>query len=77
MAYKGITDAIAEARTQRNITQQELADRTGIAQTEISRLENGTRNPSIRLLPRLADGMDMELNVSFVPKNNASSQSVR
>ena len=69
MAYKGITDAIAEARTQRNITQQELADRTGIAQTEISRLENGTRNPSIKILQRLAEGMDMNLEICFTPKD--------
>ena len=50
------------------MTQKELAEKTGIAQTEISRLENGTRNPSIKLLQRLADGMDMVLNISFTPK---------
>ena len=60
--------AIIDARISRNMTQKELAEKTGIAQTEISRLENGTRNPSIRLLQRLADGMDMVLNVSFSPK---------
>ena len=49
--------AIIEARTSQNLTQKELSERTGIAQTEISRLENGTRNPSIKLLQRLADGM--------------------
>ena len=63
--------AMIEARTSLNLTQKELSERTGIAQTEISRLENGTRNPSIRLLQRLADGMGMELNISFVPKNDA------
>jgi DNA-binding XRE family transcriptional regulator len=49
-------------------TQKELAERTGIAQTEISKLENGTRNPSIKLMQRLADGMDMVLNISITPK---------
>ncbi len=39
--------AIIDARISQNITQKELAERTGIAQTEISKLENGTRNPSI------------------------------
>ena len=34
--------AIIEARTSQNLTQKELSERTGIAQTEISRLENGT-----------------------------------
>ena len=60
--------AIIEARTSQNLTQKELSERTGIAQTEISRLENGTRNPSIKLLQRLADGMGMVLNVTFTPK---------
>lgn len=60
--------ALIEARVSQNITQKELSERTGIAQTEISRLENGTRNPSIKLLQRLAEGMDMILNVSFTPK---------
>ncbi len=61
--------AMIDARISQNITQKELAERTGIAQTEISRLENGTRNPSIRLLQRLADGMGMVLDVSFKPKD--------
>ena len=64
-----IIRAIIEARTSNNLTQKELAERTGIAQTEISRIENGSRNPSIKLLQRLADGMGMVLNVSFTPKN--------
>ena len=64
--------AMIEARTSLNLTQKELSERTGIAQTEISRLENGTRNPSIKLLQRLAEGMGMVLNVTFVPKDTAA-----
>ena len=60
--------AIVEARTSQNITQKELAERTGINQADISKLENGTRNPSINLLKRLADGMGMALKIEFVPK---------
>ena len=64
--------AMIEARTSQNLTQKELSERTGIAQTEISRLENGTRNPSIKLLQRLADGMGMVLNVTFTPKDTVA-----
>ena len=66
--------AMIDARISQNLTQKELSERTGIAQTEISKLENGTRNPSVRLLQRLAEGMDMELSISFVPKNTTSSR---
>lgn len=65
-----IIRALVDARNSQNLTQKELSERTGIAQTEISRLENGTRNPSIKLLQRLADGMGMVLNVSFSPKKS-------
>ena len=60
--------ALVEARLSQNLTQKELSERTGIAQTEISRLENGTRNPSLKLLQRLADGMNMDLRISFTPR---------
>ena len=63
-----IIKAMIDARISLNMTQKELSEKTGIAQTEISRLENGTRNPSIKLLQRLADGMGMVLNISFTPK---------
>ena len=66
--------AIIEARTSKNLTQKELSERTGIAQTEISKLENGTRNPSIKLLQRLAEGMEMDLSISFVPKNELETE---
>ena len=60
--------AIVDARTSQNMTQKELAERTGINQADISKLENGTRNPSVNLLKRLADGMGMALKIEFVPK---------
>ena len=64
--------AMIDARISKNMSQKDLSEKTGIAQTEISRLENGTRNPSIKLLQRLAEGMDMVLNVTFTPKNQGT-----
>ena len=62
--------AIVDARTSQNMTQKELAECTGINQADISKLENGTKNPSINLLKRLADGMGMALKIEFIPKKN-------
>ena len=64
-----IIRAIVDARVSQNLTQRELAERTGINQADISKLENGTRNPSLRLIQRLADGMDMVLKIEFIPKS--------
>lgn len=61
--------AMIDARISLNMSQKELAEKTGIAQTEISKLESGKRNPSIKLLQRLAEGMGMVLTVTFVPKD--------
>ena len=61
--------AMIDARISLNMSQKELAEKTGIAQTEISKLESGKRNPSIKLLQRLAAGMGMVLKVTFVPKD--------
>ena len=65
--------AIVEARISQDMTQKELAERTGINQADISKLENGTRNPSLKLLKRLADGMDMTLKIEFIPKKGSRS----
>ena len=59
--------AMIDARIKNNLTQKELAARTGIDQADISKLENGTRNPSLKLLKRLAHGMGMQLKIEFVP----------
>lgn len=47
-----------------------LSERTGINQADISKPENGTRNPSVNLLKRLADGLGMILRIEFVPKQH-------
>ena len=66
-----IIRAIVDARVSQNLTQKELAEKTGINQGDSSKLENGTRNPSLKLLQRLADGMGMILKIEFIPKSKA------
>ena len=61
-----IIQAIIDARKQSGLTQKELSERTGIAQGDISKLERGNANPSIRTLKRLAAGMGMKLRLEFL-----------
>lgn len=63
-----IIRAIVKARKEQQITQAELAARTGINQGDISRLERGTRNPSLNMLKKLASGLGMQLKIEFLPK---------
>ncbi len=62
-----IIQAMINARIEQNITQKELSVRTGITQADISRIENGTRNPSLNMLKKLAQGLGMQLKIEFIP----------
>lgn len=66
-----IINAIVEARNSQHLTQKELSKLTGINQADICKIENGSRNPSLSMLKRLADGMNMRLELNFVPKNES------
>lgn len=61
-----IIQAIIDARKSAGLTQKQLAEKTGIAQSDISRLENGGGNPSIRTLQRLAFGLGKALKIEFI-----------
>lgn len=62
-----IIHAMIKARIDQNMTQKDLSKATGITQADISRIENGTRNPSLEMLKRLAKGMGMQLQLQLVP----------
>lgn len=61
---------LKSARKKAGLTQQDLSLRTGIHQGDISKIEKGLRNPSLALLERLADGLGMDLVISFQERNS-------
>lgn len=65
-----IMQAMLDARKASGLTQKQLSERTGIAQADISKLESGNANPSLRTLQRLAAGMGMRVKVEFLPTAN-------
>lgn len=58
--------SIAEARWEAQITQQKLAEISGIAQADISRMERGQSNPTIRTLERVAAALGYRAEIRFV-----------
>ena len=70
-----IIQAMINARNDQHMTQKDLSERTGITQADISRIENGTRNPSLAMVKRLAEGLGMRLKIEFVP--NAKGQNFK
>ena len=62
-----IIKAMIDARNNQHLTQKDLSEKTGITQADISRIENGTRNPSLAMVKRLAEGLGMRLKLEFIP----------
>lgn len=60
--------ALVAARKEKHLTQKQLAEKTGIDQSDISKIETGNANPALSTLKRLADGLDMVLKLELVPK---------
>lgn len=58
--------ALVGARIEQNLTQKQLAERTGIRQSNISRIENGSCSPTIATLQQLANGMGKKLHIEFI-----------
>jgi len=62
-----IIQALIDARKESGLTQKQLSEKTGIAQGDISKIEKGEANPSLKTLKRLASGMGMKLHLQFEP----------
>ena len=52
-----IGSRIIKARDQKNMTQEQLAAKTGILRNNISRIENGHHQPSLPILEKIAEGL--------------------
>lgn len=60
--------ALLNGRKAANLSQTQLSNLTGISQADISRLETGESNPSLKTLKRLANALGMNLRLEFVPQ---------
>ena len=56
---------IKQLRIEKNLTQEELAKLIGMDQADLSKLEKGLANPSIKSLNRIADGLNSKISISI------------
>lgn len=61
-----IVSAMIDARAESRLTQRELAERCGMKQSAIARLESGGANPTLKTLEQVAAGLGKRLRISFV-----------
>lgn len=55
-----LLNALIERRRELRLTQKDLADRSGVGQAEISKIERGTRSPTIDTVSKLAAALKLE-----------------
>lgn len=60
-----VRDLVISARSTANLTQKQLAQRSGVSQSNISKIENGNYQPSLSTLKRIAGALGKRLVVSF------------
>ena len=60
-----VRDLVISARSAANLTQKQLAQRSGVSQSNISKIENGNYQPSLSTLKRIAGALGKRLVVSF------------
>lgn len=61
-----IKKSMIEARIAADMTQAELSKITGITQSDISKIENGNGNPSVKTLKKIAHAFGKKLKIEFV-----------
>lgn len=63
--YKEISNLIIKVRTQAGLTQKELAQKSGLTQSNISNIEKGNKHPTIDSLKKIADATGKRLIIDF------------
>ncbi len=58
---KDLGKRILALRNKKGLTQEELAERTGLSNTYIAMLETGKRTPSLEALYKLADALNVRI----------------
>lgn len=72
--YEALEDEFDLARTvialrsESGLTQRELAERIGLKQPQLARIEAGRQLPKLETLAKLAAGAGYALEINFVPK---------
>lgn len=58
-----IIETIVKARVKNNLTQKDLAEKIGVAQSALARFENGNTNPTLSFLQKVTTGLGVKLIV--------------
>ena len=63
---------VAHFRAEHSLSQRQLAERLGVHQSDVARMEMGEHTPSLDRLIRVAKGLDIELMIDICPREKAA-----
>jgi ribosome-binding protein aMBF1 (putative translation factor) len=69
-----LAEALIKARSQADMTQEDVANAMGTTQAVVARLESGRTLPSTRTLIRFAEATRTKLRISFEPDKPARAR---
>lgn len=64
---------VLHARNEEHLTQSKLAERTGLRQSNISRIKEGQAMPSIATFSKIAHGLGKRLEIRFISSYQQST----
>ena len=70
------SEALKEWRKIRGLTQWDLADKSGVGYASIARVETGRQDPTVGMLTRLAEALDIDV-VDFFTRQAQPEQPTR
>ncbi|OHA24687.1 MAG: hypothetical protein A3B11_00710 [Candidatus Taylorbacteria bacterium RIFCSPLOWO2_01_FULL_44_26] len=59
-----IYNALVKARIEKKLTQKQLAQKLGIAQSALARFESGRTNPTLSFLQKITSGLGLKITVT-------------
>ncbi len=71
MHFEGLIKIIKERREVLQVTQETLADLSGVGLRTLKQFESGKGNPTLQTLQKIVDvlGMEVSLKLKNVPRN--------
>jgi transcriptional regulator with XRE-family HTH domain len=73
----GLGDVIRKARVAAQLTQEDLADRSGLDRSYIGGIERGERNPTFSVIEKIAAGLGISLAELFSSYSRQVSEDER
>lgn len=74
---KIVGENIRLLRRSKGLSQEKLAEMAGVSGSYIGYLERGERTPSLDLLAKIAEALDVELTMLLTPSDNAANQELK